>query len=93
MAKTPCSLGRGSGLTSGQGTRSHMLQLRVHATTKDAAYHNEEGRSCMLQLRPGPAKQINIGEKKRSSSSPWLAKWEQVESGNRRDSEVSAMVR
>ena len=35
MVKTPCSQCRGLGLSLGQGTRSHMLQLRV----------------CMLQLK------------------------------------------
>ena len=35
VAKTPCSQRRGPGLVPGQGTSSHMLQLRV----------------CMLQLK------------------------------------------
>ena len=38
----------GPGLIPGQGTRSHMLQLKIpHATNekKDPACHNEEGRS------------------------------------------------
>ena len=37
VAKTPRSQGGGPGSVSGQGTKSHMLQLRV----------------CMLQLRDG----------------------------------------
>ena len=37
VAKAPCSQERGPGSISGQGTKSHMLQLRV----------------CMPQLRDG----------------------------------------
>ena len=34
VAKTPCSQCRGPGLIPGQGTRSHMLQLKIpHAAT------------------------------------------------------------
>ena len=43
----------GPGSISGQGTRSHMLQL------KDPAWHNENQRFHVLQLRPGTAKQIS----------------------------------
>ena len=48
----------GLGFIHGQGTRSHMAQLRVYATTKDPTYINDDGRSCMPQLRPS-TKQIN----------------------------------
>ena len=35
VARTPSSQGRGPGLTSGRGTRSHMLQLKISpAVTK-----------------------------------------------------------
>ena len=43
MAETPHSQYRGPGSIPQQGTRSHMLQIRV----------------CMLQLRPKIAKYIN----------------------------------
>ena len=44
------------GLILGQGTRSHMLQLRVCGLQlKDPACCNEDQRSCMLQLSPGAA--------------------------------------
>ena len=57
----------GPGLIPAQGTRSHMLQLRVsmlqlkipHAASKDATCHNEDRRSRVPQLRPGTAKLIN----------------------------------
>ena len=51
VAKTPNSNCRVPGLIFGQGTRSHMLQLRLHTC---------HGRTCVLQLRPGAAKQIKI---------------------------------
>ena len=41
----------GPGLIPGQGIRSHMLQTK-------------KKKSCMLQLRPGTAKEINILKKK-----------------------------
>ena len=49
----------GPGLIPGQGTRSHMLQLRVHmpqlkisyTATKDSACYNKDQRACVLQLR------------------------------------------
>ena len=48
----------GPGLIPGQGTRSHMLQLRVHmpqlkisyAATKDSACYNKDQRACVPQL-------------------------------------------
>ena len=48
VAKTPCSQCRGPGSIPGQGTRSHMPQLRVcmpqlkspHAATKEPASRN-----------------------------------------------------
>ena len=49
---------RGLGLIPGQGTRSHMLQLKGHM------WHNEDGKSSMLQLRPGAAKLINYFKKR-----------------------------
>ena len=55
VSKTPCSQFRGFGLITGQGTRSHTLQLKTpHAPEK----------SCRPQLRPGKARQINIFKKK-----------------------------
>ena len=40
MAKTLCLEG-GPGLILGQGTRSHMPQLKIpHATTEDPTCHN-----------------------------------------------------
>ena len=51
VAKTPNSNCRVLALILGQGTRSHMLQLRIHM-------HNQ--RTCVLQLRPSAAKQMKI---------------------------------
>ena len=49
MAKTPHSQCRGPGWIPGQGTRSHMPQLKIiHAAMKTK-------RSCNLQLRPDAA--------------------------------------
>ena len=48
MAKIPCY---------GQGTRSHMVQLRVcMPQLKDPRCQNKDRRLCTLQLRPGAAK-------------------------------------
>ena len=44
------------GSIPGQGTRSHMLQLSFHASTKDPACHNEDLRSHVPQLRAGATK-------------------------------------
>ena len=50
VSKTPCSQFRGFGLITGQGTRSHTLQLKTpHAPEK----------SCRPQLRPGKATHTN----------------------------------
>ena len=55
MAKTPSA--GGLGLIPGQGTRSHMLQLKfLYAATKDVARRKEGQRVHVLQLRPGAAK-------------------------------------
>ena len=48
VVKTLWSQCRGPGSIAGQGTRSHMLQLRVKCHSKDWG-------SCVLQLRPGAA--------------------------------------
>ena len=43
VAKTPCSQCRGLGLIPAQGTRSHLLQLKIlQATTKieEHSWHN-----------------------------------------------------
>ena len=43
MAKSLSSQSRGLGSIPGQGTRSHILQLKtLHATAKDSAGHNEK---------------------------------------------------
>ena len=48
---------RDLGLIPGQGTRSHMLQLRVcRLQLKDPACHSKDQRFHVLQLRPGAAK-------------------------------------
>ena len=47
----------GLGSIPGQGTRSHVPQL------KDLACHNEDQRSPELQLRPSAARQISIEKK------------------------------
>ena len=49
----------GLGSIPGQGTGSHMPQLRLRAPTKDPACPSEDGRSFLPQLRPGAAK-LNI---------------------------------
>ena len=41
----------------GQGTRSHMPQLKsLHVAAEEPEYHNEDGRSRVLQLRSSAAK-------------------------------------
>ena len=50
MAETQRSQSRAPGLTSSQGTRSHMPQLGLHATTKA---------SSAVNLAPGLLSQIN----------------------------------
>ena len=49
MGKTLNSQCRGLGSLPGEGTRSHMPQLRVLC-------HNKDQRSCVPQLKPGAAK-------------------------------------
>ena len=44
------------GSISGQGTRSHMLQLVHMPRLNDSMCYNEDQRSHMLQLRPDMAK-------------------------------------
>ena len=44
-----------------------------HATTKDPTHHKEDGRSRVLQLRPGAAKQIN--KLKKNYSLPFTGHW------------------
>ena len=51
VAKTPHSQCRVLGATLGQGTRSHMPQLRVCMPVINPACSNEEPESCVLQLR------------------------------------------
>ena len=51
-----CSNAGGSGSIVGQAARSHMPLNSLHAATKHPTCQNEDGRSCMLQLRPGAAK-------------------------------------
>ena len=54
-----------TGLIPGQGTKFHMLQLRVHmlqlkilhAATKNPACCKEDQRSSVSRLRPGTAKE------------------------------------
>ena len=54
----------GPGSIPGQETRSHMPQLRIYtpqlriytSQLKHPAYHNEDQRSCVLQLRPSTIK-------------------------------------
>ena len=48
------------GSVPGRGTGSHMPQLQVHTPQFKTEYHNEDQRSCMPQLRPSTAKEINI---------------------------------
>ena len=44
---------RSLGLIPGQGTRFHVLQLRVvMLQMKELTIHNKDQRSCMPQLRP-----------------------------------------
>ena len=53
--------GRGSGLIPGQGTRSHMPQLKIpQAATENLSGCNEDLRSHVLQLRPAAAKLISV---------------------------------
>ena len=40
VAKTSCSQCRGPGLIPGQGTRSHMLQVRVHMLQLSIFFEN-----------------------------------------------------
>ena len=62
--KTPRSQCRGPGSIPSWGTRSHMLQLRVHmpqlkiphASTKDPTQHNKDQRSNMPHPIPHTAK-------------------------------------
>ena len=52
---------RGLGSVPGQGTRSHMPQLRIHMPQlKDLTYCIKDGRCCVLQIRPGATKEINV---------------------------------
>ena len=63
MAKTPHSKCRGPGSIPGQGTRSHMQQLKRYyvlqlkrshmSQLKDPTCRNEDRRSHVPQLRPG----------------------------------------
>ena len=63
-AKIPCSKRRGPGSIPGWGTRSHMLQIRVHrpqlkiphASTKDLTQHNKDQRSHVPHPIPHTAK-------------------------------------
>ena len=53
--------GQGSGLIPGQGTRSHMPQLKIpQAATENLSGCNEDLRSHVLQLRPAAAKLISV---------------------------------
>ena len=45
----------GPGSILGQGTRSHVPQLKIMPT----ATKMQDGRSCVPQLRPGTAKEVN----------------------------------
>ena len=50
-------LAGGLGASPGQGTRSHMRQLKIlRAATKDPMCHSDDQRSRVPQLRPGTAK-------------------------------------
>ena len=50
VAKTPCFQSRGPGSIPGQGTRSHMLELRVHMPQLKIPH------ATWKQLRPEAAK-------------------------------------
>ena len=57
-ATTLCSQCRGPGLIPGQGTRSHIWQLRVQTPQiKDPAYYNWGQRSHVPRQRPKAAKE------------------------------------
>ena len=64
MAETLCSNAGGSGSIAGQGAGAPMPLHSLSAATKHPTCQNEDGRSCMLQLRPGAAKKINKNLKK-----------------------------
>ena len=51
----------GLGSIPGQGTRSHMLQLRVlMPQLKDHTFLQQRFKTCVWQLRPATAEQIII---------------------------------
>ena len=67
VAKTLCSQCTGTGSILGQGTRSHMPQLRAHMPhLKDPEYCKKDWRSCMLQLRPAITKWNTKKKKKKN---------------------------
>ena len=53
------------GSIPGQGTRLHILQLKIpHAATEGPTHCSEDQRPCMLQLRCSTARKIHIYKKK-----------------------------
>ena len=66
VAKTPHSQCRG--FIPGQGTRPHMLHLRVQMSELKTPHGNKDQRVCVPQLRSGTAKQKNQIKKKNSFS-------------------------
>ena len=78
VAKTPCSQCRGLGSTPGQGTRSHMLQLRPCADkiNKNKSYFLKK---CKLSGLPKPSKSETLGRDQQLFNPPgnWQARvWE-----------------
>ena len=66
VAKTPCSQCRGHGFDSwSENQIPHEAAKCSHVATEYPACCSEDRRSCMLQLRPSTAKQINIKKKKK----------------------------
>ena len=65
VAKTPWSQYRGSGSISGQGSRSHMLQLRVpvvYATRSHVPYEDRQSQ-CRNEDTVQPDKYSNYKKK------------------------------
>ena len=66
VAKTPCSQCRGHGFDPwSENQIPHEAAKCSHVATEYPACCSEDRRSCMLQLRPSTAKQININKKKK----------------------------